>query len=408
MAHSDIIGHLDADCFYASAERLRDPFLLNKAVGVLGNQGACVIAKSYEMRDAGVKTGMPIWDAKKVCPDGVYIKRDFRWYEVVSRRMLDVVRSFCPEVEYYSIDEFFFRAQPRRGVTHQQLAEQLREAIWHEVGIPVTVGIARSKTLAKLISDTAKPHGALALLDRDAQWLLLDHVPVTEVCGIGKRRGARLASHDINTALDYAFADRRFIRKLLTIVGEQLWYELNGEAVYPLHLKRPAHKMISRGGSIGRVTNNPDFIYGWIVRNVERLVEELEYHQVCPEVLEVWIEHRGGKWNCCKVPMSTPSARFDLILDSAKWGMQRAWQKPLWVHRMHLIATKLRWPGSMQLGLFDVPNERAEKVAKVKREVNEKCGRFALRSAATLFLGELYKDSAWGYEICDVRDKMCF
>src|SRR5438128_9212190 len=103
------VGHLDADCFYISAERVRNAFLLGKPVGVLGNQGAFVIAKSYEMKAAGVKTGDPIWEAIVKCPDGVYVKRDFRWYEVLSRLMLDVVREFSPEVEYYSIDEFFFR-----------------------------------------------------------------------------------------------------------------------------------------------------------------------------------------------------------------------------------------------------------------------------------------------------------
>ena len=104
------VGHVDADCFYVSAERVRSGFLLDKPVGVLGNQGACVIAKSYEMKAAGVKTGMPVWDAKKLCPDGLYLKRDFRWYEVLSRMMLDVVREMSPRVEYYSIDEFFFAA----------------------------------------------------------------------------------------------------------------------------------------------------------------------------------------------------------------------------------------------------------------------------------------------------------
>src|SRR5882724_8390147 len=110
------IGHLDADCFYVSAERVRDEFLLNKPVGVLGNQGACVIAKSYEMKAAGVKTGVPIWDALKLCPDGLYVKRDFRWYEVLSRAILAVMRELSTAVEYYSIDEFFFDATPPRGM----------------------------------------------------------------------------------------------------------------------------------------------------------------------------------------------------------------------------------------------------------------------------------------------------
>src|SRR5262249_62286095 len=83
------VGHLDADCFYVSAERVRDRFLEEKPVGVLGNQGACVIAKSYEMKAAGVATAMPIWEAMVKGPAGVYVKRGFRWYEVLSRLMLE-------------------------------------------------------------------------------------------------------------------------------------------------------------------------------------------------------------------------------------------------------------------------------------------------------------------------------
>src|SRR4051812_2114286 len=108
---SGYVAHLDADCFYVSAERVRHPDLVGKPVGVLGNNGACVIAKSYEMKAAGVKTGTPIWDAAKLCPEGIYVKRDFRWYEVLSRKMLDIVSTFAAKLEYYSIDEFFFETE---------------------------------------------------------------------------------------------------------------------------------------------------------------------------------------------------------------------------------------------------------------------------------------------------------
>src|SRR5579885_3176740 len=149
MGRQGPIGHLDADCFYVSAERVRYGHLIGLPVGVLGNQGACVIAKSYEMKAAGVGTGMPIWEALEKCPDGLYVKRDFRWYEVLSRMMLDVVRDLSPRVEYYSIDEFFFDATPPPGKTPQEYAESLRDRIMEVVHVPVTVGIARSKTLAK-------------------------------------------------------------------------------------------------------------------------------------------------------------------------------------------------------------------------------------------------------------------
>ena len=92
MSIPSAIGHIDADCFYVSAQlRL---LLARQAGRRAGQSGACVIAKSYEMKSAGVKTGTPIWDALKLCPKGIYVKRDFRWYEVLSLRMLDVVREF--------------------------------------------------------------------------------------------------------------------------------------------------------------------------------------------------------------------------------------------------------------------------------------------------------------------------
>src|SRR5262245_14367647 len=112
--------------------------------------------------------------------------------------------------------QFFFRAIPGRGLSLQETAEALRDHILRAVGVPVTVGIGRSKTLAKLISDTAKPFGALALLDPDAEWGLLQRTSVTEVSGIADRRAARLEPHGITTCLDLAFADRLLVRELLT------------------------------------------------------------------------------------------------------------------------------------------------------------------------------------------------
>jgi nucleotidyltransferase/DNA polymerase involved in DNA repair len=403
------VGHLDADCFYVSAERVRDPFLKGKPVGVLGNQGACVIAKSYEMKQRGVTTGEPIWEAAKKCPDGIYVKRDFRWYEVLSRQLLEAVRQFSPRVEYYSIDEMFFQATPRPGQSVQELAEALREHIWKAIEVPVTVGIARTRTLAKLISDTAKPFGALAVLDPAAERDLLARRPVTDITGIADRRARRLAPYGIRTCLDLARADRRLVRSLLTIAGEALWYELNGEAVIRLHTQRPPHKVLSRGGSFGESTADPQRILAWLVRNLERLVEELEFHKVRTDRLEIYVGYRdeeGGAMG--KVDLPAPTDRFDLLLEEGKRALRQAWIPGLRAIRMHVIASRLHYPGAVQRSLFDPPAEQAERLARLKREVNVRHGRFALRSGATLPLGAVYRDEANDYDICDVRDKMCF
>jgi DNA polymerase V len=185
-----MVGHLDADCFYVSAERVRHPELVGKPVGVLGNNGAVVIAKSYEMKAQGVKTGTPIWEAKRLCPEGIYVKRDFYWYEVLSRKMLGIVGSFSRRAEYYSIDEFFFEAEPlKRGQHLQRTATAIRDYIQETAGLPVTIGIARTRTLAKLFSDTAKPFGAVAVLDRDHERALLSQLPVTEISGNRRSEG---------------------------------------------------------------------------------------------------------------------------------------------------------------------------------------------------------------------------
>jgi nucleotidyltransferase/DNA polymerase involved in DNA repair len=410
MIGATAIGHLDADCFYVSAERVRDEFLRSKAVGVLGNQGACVIAKSYEMKTAGVKTGEPIWEALEKCPGGIYVKRDFRWYEVLSRLMLEAVRDLSPRVEYYSIDEFFFLAVPPRGKTFQEMAVSMRDQIWERIRVPVTVGIARTRTLAKLISDTAKPFGALAVLEPALETALLADRPVTEITGIAGRRAARLQPWGIRTCLDLAQADRRLVRKLLTANGEALWWELNGDPVQPIRPQRRLHKVLSRGGSFGEPAVAPLVLYAWLVRNLERLIEELEFHGVGAGRLTVWVAYRNGQLGLGQTTLSVPSDRFDVLLDAARPCLRRAWVPRVAATRMHLFAEQLTPHTCIPLGLFDRADDRnrALAIARLKREVNARIGRFALRSAATLPLSAIYRDTSNEYDICDVRGKICF
>jgi DNA polymerase V len=403
-----MVGHLDADCFYVSAERVRYGHLIGVPVGVIGNQGACVIAKSYEMKRAGVVTGMPIWDALKVCPDGLYVKRDFRWYEVLSRMMLEIVREYSPRVEYYSIDEFFFEVTPGKGLDEQGYGELLRDRIWERVRVPVTVGIGRTKTLAKLISDTAKPFGAKALLDKAAEHTLLASNPVTEIAGIAGRRERRLLPWGIRTCLDMARADRRLIRQLLTASGEALWWELNGEPVLPILPQRIPHKALSRGGSFGEATDDPGVLWAWLVRNLERLIEELHYHNVLTGRVSVWIGYRDGRAGEGRSSLIVPDNQFDVLIEAFRPCIRQAWLPKAAANRMHLFAENLRPATQRQLTLFECVSVHARDVADLKKSVNDQHGRFMLRSAATLPLSQIYIDRANEYDICDVRGKVCF
>ena len=253
-----------------------------------------------------------------------------------------------------------------------------------------------------------KPFGALAILDRTSEESLLAARPVTDVTGISGRRQRRLEPWGIRTCLELAQADRRLVRRLLTVAGEALWWELNGEPVLPIRTERPAHKALSRGGSFGEPTTDPAVLYAWLVRNMERLIEELRYHEVCTGFLTVWVGYRDGEPREGRTSLEAPSDRFDVLLDAARPCLRRAWRPGVAADRMHLIAERLCPRGRVQLSLFDPPAERAEALARLKEAVNGRVGRFALRSAATLPLTGVYRDPSQSYDVCDVRGKMCF
>jgi DNA polymerase V len=408
MPPVSLIGFGDADSFYASAEAVRRPWLTGLPVGVLGNQGACVIARSYSMKKFGVKVGEAIWEAKKKCPDGIYVKRDFRWYEVLSRKMLAKIGDHSPSVEYYSIDEFFWKGFPERGQSYQQSAETIRNEMKQKVGVPMTVAFARTRTLAKLFADTAKPFGAVAVLDRDHERELLAKLPVTEIAGIASRRARRLEPYGIKTCLDLANAKGSIIKQVLTVVGHDLWQELNGVPVNTIRTSRTPHKMIARGGSLAGRVKDAYQLYGWLVRNVERLIEELHYHEVKTTELLFQLSMNDAPSHCVAINLGCPTDRFDHLLDAAKHGLVRSWHRGATATHMHLIASKLVRGTMWQQSLFDKIDTRAEIIATVKKLINERFGRFKLRSGATLYSNAFYDDPANEHDVCDIRGKFCF
>ena len=322
--------------------------------------------------------------------------------------MLACIKELSPTVEYYSIDEFFFVAVPLPGTSLQETAEAIRDRIWQEVGVPVTVGIAKTRTLAKLLSDSAKPFGARAVFDNAAVEELLASQPVTEIAGIASGRQKRLLPWGIHTCLDLARADRGLIRELLTASGEALWWELNGEPVLPIRPKRTFHKVLSRGGSFGESVESPAVLWAWLGRNLERLIEELEYHDVCTEKLSVQVEYKNGREGVGTSRLAAPSQCFETLLEAARSCVRQAWVPRIAATRMQVLAQRLSHRERVQRGLFEPSGDRAEALARLKRAINERHGRFMVRSGITLPLASIYKDPANSYDICDIRGKMCF
>lgn len=308
--------------------------------------------------------------------------------------MLDAVREFSPEVQYYSIDEFFFEAS-------KVDPHALQAHILKTVGVPVTIGLSRSRSLAKLASDKGKPFGCATLLEDGEIAEYVEAIEVQEITGIAARSAAKLAKHGIKTIGEFRRADSKLINLLLTKTGEALWWELNGPPITPIQTSRPMHKVIGRGGSIGKATADPVIQTAWLVRNIERLVEAMAWHGYYCNRLTVSVSYKHGVYSKQSSLPEATNASEDL-LSAAKYLFDR---RPAGVvTHIDLLADRLQYAGRHQRSLFTGEH----RVDALKKAVNDKLGRFLPRSAETLPLGEIYSDPAHNHEICDVHGKTCF
>jgi len=153
---------------------------------------------------------------------------------------------------------------------------------------------------------------------------------------------------------------------------------------------------------------DPVLLWAWTVRHVERLIEELHYHNVRASTLAVQVAWKDGESTGGAVPLEVPTDRFDDLLDAARVALRRAYVPNGTATHLHVLATELRRGQGFQLSLFDTPDPKREAVARVKAAVNEKFGRFKVRSGITLLLPAVYKDPANNFDVCDVRGKVCF
>lgn len=401
-----IIGHVDADSFYVSCERIRDARLNNKPVAVLGNQGACVIARSYEMKPFKVKVGMPVWEAKMLCPEGIYIKRDFQWYGILSRGMQEMLRKFSDVVEYYSIDESFVDF----GDYQHDLAclgRKIQQKIFEMLGLPVSVGLSLTRTLAKTASDKNKPLGITVVnhhnLNDFAQTTKIEDVP-----GIGRRLAKRLVKLGINSVADYTNSPVEMIKNILHKPGEQLWYELKGKRVFPIRDILPERKMLSRGGSIWGSYKDKNYIWGFIIRNLERFVDVLEKRNLVVNELGLILETTCGRIFAEKEKVFLFTADFSILIRILNRLYHRIFVEGLAYSRVHVVSRSLFAAGGRQLSLFEHYSWQKEKIVNLRREINNKHGPFAVRSGVTAFCPAVFKDETSNFEICDLEGKVCF
>ncbi len=249
---------VDCNNFYVSCERVFNPALCNRPVVVLSNNDGCIISRSQEAKALGIPMASAVFKHKDLLEqhDVVLFSPNFALYGDMSSRVMNTLGGMLPDIEIYSIDEAFADLQGFRRYDPGELAESVRDTIKRNTGIPVSVGVGPTKTLAKIANHLAKKncryHGVCVLEHEDAIRSALGDVHVGDVWGIGRGYSRLLRSHAIETALDLADVSPEWVKRHMHINGSRVQQELNGVSCLFLEHVRSPRKSICTSRSFGK------------------------------------------------------------------------------------------------------------------------------------------------------------
>ncbi|MDX1672850.1 MAG: DNA polymerase IV [Balneolaceae bacterium] len=277
--------HLDMNCFYAQVEQMAYnlfglPLIIGGWRKPNGTARGIVATASYEARKFGVKTGMSAFEADRLCPFLLMLKVDYRKYQGISRQLRRILDDYAPEVEKYSMDEYFldisFLLDAERGEL-RSFGHRLKNEIYQHTGLVCSIGISYSKTYAKLSSDLVKPNGLSLVLDREEASEQLWPLQLDEVWGIGSRRYAKILKEGIETIGDGVERGYPVFQRLFgDYFGKMLWETLAGRD-RAMVLDRPHHvpKQVSYGHTFSDWTRDPEKVRGEIAKALSQICYRL-------------------------------------------------------------------------------------------------------------------------------------
>ena len=260
-----MIGLADCNNFFVSCERTLNPALEGRAVVVLSNNDGCVVARSNEAKRAGVKMGQPAFQIKDRIRSGeiIAISGNHLLYRDISIKVHDIFRRYAPLTLDYSVDEAFLVMD---GIPDSQLraiGEAIADNCWNELHIPVTIGFAPSKTLAKIVAECCKKRGRRVgvLLHPESARPIIEKMSISELWGIGRRLSKRLYLHGVYTIADFADRELSWIRATLGVNGERSWRELHGEHCIELsHVQAQLQDSISESRTFPEDVDDYDYL----------------------------------------------------------------------------------------------------------------------------------------------------
>ena len=285
---SRVILHIDGDAFFASCMQAVEPQYKGLPV-VTGKERGIACAMSYEAKARGITRGMPIYQVRQVCPEAIVLPTDYETCSLFSKRMFAIMRRYSGTIEEYGIDEGFVDITGLRRVhnmSYQDIADTIRQEIEQELNITVSVGMAPTKVLAKIASNSNKPNG-LTIVSPSHIPEFLKQMPVSAVWGIGKNTTQYMWQLGIHTAQQFTEKPFSYIKEHFTKPHQEIWRELKGEYVYPVLMEeKNSYASISKTRTFTPASSNKDFVYAQLLKNVENAcIKSRQYNLVAKKIV---------------------------------------------------------------------------------------------------------------------------
>ena len=308
---------IDCNSFYASCEKIFRPDLKHRPIVVLSNNDGCVIARSPEAKKMGISMTQPWYQVKDqyLSKGGVVFSSNYEFYADISNRVMNVLSDLCPEIDIYSIDEAFLDLRTfRKNIDLVNFAYDCKKRIKDWIGVPVSIGIAPTKTLAKLANKVAKDDprfdGVVILSEPRVIRHFLKSMPIEKIWGIGRRLTAKLENIDIKTAYDLSQVDSRLIGDNFNVVLERTVRELKGQSCITLHDFMEPKKQIMVSRSFGKSIRSKSVLSEAISFHASRAAEKLRYEKQKCRLITAFI--RSNRFNT-RVRQIYAAKSFELV-----------------------------------------------------------------------------------------------
>ena len=370
-------GIIDCDNCYVSCERVFQPDLKDKPVVVLSNNDGCVVARSNEAKKMGIKAGTPYFQLAEQFPNQkiVVFSSNYELYGELTSRVVSIIRKEAPAYFRYSIDECFVYLDGMEKINLKAWGEELHKKIKRNVGMPVSIGLAPNKTLAKMASHFAKKYQGYrhcCMIDSDEKRIkALKLYPIDEVWGIGRRYAARLEALGVKTAYDFAEHNQTWVKATFNnIVIERTWRELNGEDCVP-NEEMAKKKSICTSRSFNGMITDIDGLRTHVSNYAARCAEKLRQQGTVASIVGVFLNTNAFRedlpqyWNFQEMRLVTPSNSTITIVKAANEVLQKLYRQGYHYKKAGVIVMGIGPNSPVQQDLFDINAEQFEKMKRL-------------------------------------------